>query len=107
MARNVDFSATIIQKLTEQRTASEQNAFDVKKLVEEKMSGDTSCTGEQIELIKSIISQAIAEERKFNDGLSNVMLKSLLTSLDAQNAKSLESHTAMLEMVSCFFLLPK
>lgn len=99
MTRNVDFSAMVVKKLTDQRIASEQNACDVNTLLDEKMTDDLACTAEQKELIKSIISQAIADERKFNERLSNGMLKSLLESLDAQNAKSLESHTAMLQLV--------
>lgn len=102
MATNADFSAKVLQKLTEQRTASDLNAYDVKKLLEEKMTGEMSCNAEQVELIKSIIDQCIAEERKINEGLSNVMLKSLLSSIDSQSADSLEGHTAMLDMVSFY-----
>lgn len=105
MARNAEFSAKVIQKLTEQRTTSDLKANDVKKILDEKMTGEMVCTAEQVELIKSIINQAISEERKINEGLTNVMLKSLLTSIDAESAKSLESHTEMLDMVSVFYLL--
>lgn len=103
MARNVDFSTKVIQQLTEQRTTSDRKANDVKKILDEKMTGDMICSAEQVELIKSIINQAIADERKFNDGLTNVMLKSLLSLIDAESAKSLESHTEMLGMVSVVF----
>jgi len=90
----------IVRKLAEQRSACELNACDVKKLLDEKMTGDVGCTAEQVDLIKSVISQAIADDRKTSDALTNVMLKSLLSSLDEQNKMSLESHTAMLDMVS-------
>ncbi|KAG4066799.1 hypothetical protein HA402_012866 [Bradysia odoriphaga] len=100
MTRNSNQFATILEKLAEQRSATELNACDVKKLLAEKMTGDVSCTAEQVELIQSIFSQVIADERKMSDTLTNVMLKSLLSSLDAQNARSLESHTAMLDMIN-------
>lgn len=99
MARNSDQLALIVRKLTEQRSATEQNASDVGSLVDEKLAGYNAFTAEQIELVKSIISQAIAEERKMGDTLTNT-LKSLKSSLDAQNGKTMESHVAMLDMVS-------
>lgn len=63
------------------------------------MTGEMSCSAEQIELIKSIIHQAIADERKMNESMSDVMLKSLLNLCASQNEKSLESHTVLLDMV--------
>lgn len=100
MARNTEFSGKVLEKLTEQRSSSDLHANDVKKLLEDKLTGEMSCSAEQIELIKSIIHQTIAEERKMNESMSDVMLKSLLNLCASQTEKSLESHTVLLDMVS-------
>lgn len=102
MVRITDFSAKVLKKLTDHRTKSDINGDHVKKLLHATMTEETNFTAEQMELIKSVMKQCIVDDRKFNEGLSNGTLKSLLSLIDMQNTKLLESHSSMLEMVSLF-----
>lgn len=97
MAKNSGLSGEIREKLNEHRTTSDLNTNDVKKLIEEKMTGEMNFSAEQVELIKSTINQCVADERRSSEALSNV-LRSLLSSID--NGNALQNQSSMLDMVS-------
>lgn len=86
--------------MSDQRTNSDINADHVSKLLKDRMADEMNFTAEQMDLVKSVISQCVSEERKFNDELSKEMLTSLQSLIDVQYTKSLDCHSMILELVS-------
>lgn len=100
MARGTDFSAKLLQKLTDQRMNCDTHEDHMKQLLQQTLVMEMNFTNEQLETFKTLIDQCIKNDRKFNEKLSNEMLTSMLNMINMENTKLLESHSLMLEMVS-------
>lgn len=102
-ARNANFNAMMVEKLSKQRQTNQINTEDVTKLLEANLTQEMSFTAEQMKLMESVIKQSIADDRKFNENLSNEVLRSLSSMINEQNGHLLEKTLLLSEMVSLFF----